>query len=420
VPFGLIVWLFYWRRDSWWPLPLAGFVTFGLVLPRFLQMVQYVSPERVSGSSDGYNNFPISYVKIGWERWFLIAALLIGIMAALQLCKHVRWRYGLLIVGMLVIVLVGEWLGSIPAAFGLKYLRTGVVGLLVLLSQWRSAEKWVAFPVAWVIAEPFFNTQNEKLILAGLLLATVWIAQRSTTNAAARIALLLAAWVGVLFVLLSGQRLGLPESWVLNMNSTYITLFLPLAVVLGYGLFALGERAVVAHWLVQLGVYAVMGGMLLLLTLYGGRQQIEILNQGTVLAEPPDVAGIAWVSANIPPDAKIAISSWKWLGASWAAQDGGAWLLPLTQRAVTTPPADYIYEPTLEAEVRAFNEAAQDVADWSADSALDLLRQYQVTHIYVGARGGFLLPDKLIQNEAVQLRYARDGVFIFELLQGFD
>ena len=51
-----------------------------------------------------------------------------------------------------------------------------------------------------------------------------------------------------------------------------------------------------------------------------------------------------------------------------------------------------------------------------SEQLLQILQQEQVTHIYVGARGGFLLPDKLIQHETIQLLFARDGVFIFELM----
>ncbi len=416
LPYGLLIWLFNLRRDNWWKLPLTGVATLGLVLPRFLQMARYVRPETIDDVSEGYNDFPVSYLNIGWERWFLIVAVLIVIVAALQFSRPIRWRNRLIVVALLVVVLIGEWLGSVPALFDITYARTAVVGLLLLLSLWKSAESWVAFPIAWLIFEPFFTSSNDKLILAGLLVATVWLVQLKVANAGRRVPLMLASAVGLLFVLLSGPRIGLPQTWVLNMNSTYITLFMPLAIILGYGFFLLGERATRSHWLVQTSVYAVLGTGMMLLTLYGGRQQIEIMNQGTVLAEPPDVAGIAWVDAHLPIDAKIAVSSWKWLGVTWAAQDGGAWLLPLTQRRVTIPPADYIYAAQLEREVRAFNVAASAVEDWSADSALALLREQQVTHIYIGARGGFLLPDKLLQHDDIQLRFAQDGVFILELL----
>ncbi len=415
LPFGFVIWLLHLRRENWWKLPLSGVVVLGLVLPRFLQMAQYVSPERVGGASDGYNDFPVSYIKIGWERWFLIAAFCIVIIAVLQFTQKVRWRNRLIIVVMLVVVLVGEWLGSIPAAFEVTYLRTGVVGGLLVLSLWPSAENWVALPIAWIIIEPFFASRNDKMILAGLLLVTIWIIQLRDIDKIKRIPLLLAGAVGLLFILLSGQRLGLPESWVLNMNSTYITLFLPLAIVLGYGLFMVGERAAHSQWIVQIVAYTVMGAGVMLLTLYGGRQQIEIMNQATVLAERADMVGVEWVAEHLPANAKIAVSSWKWLGVSWAAQDGGAWLLPMTGKMTTTPPADYIYESQLEKEVRLFNEAAQEIEDWSAESALEFLQNEQVTHIYVGARGGFFLPDKLIQHSEIQLLFAQDGVFIFEL-----
>jgi hypothetical protein len=47
--------------------------------------------------------------------------------------------------------------------------------------------------------------------------------------------LTLAAWVGLLFILLAGEQLGLPETTLVNLNSMYIILFVPLAIFLGLG-----------------------------------------------------------------------------------------------------------------------------------------------------------------------------------------
>jgi hypothetical protein len=148
---------------------------------------------------------------------------------------------------------------------------------------------------------------------------------------------------------------------------------------------------------------------------FGLFQQITILNTATVLAWPADEAGLAWVDANLPPDAVIAANAWQWLGNTWAGQDGGAWLTPLTGRTNTAPPIDHIYNRELFAANRAFNEAATAVEDWSAPETAVWLREQGVTHVYVGARGGFFKPDQLWRNPKITLLYGEDGVFVFEI-----
>jgi hypothetical protein len=63
--------------------------------------------------------------------------------------------------------------------------------------------------------------------------------------------------------------------------------------------------------------------------------------------------------------------------------------------------------------VGAFNEAASVVADWSDPAAAAWLREQGITHVFVGARGGFLKPEGLGQNPGLELLYARDGAFVF-------
>ena len=242
------------------------------------------------------------------------------------------------------------------------------------------------------------------LVLAGALRRRPW----------AMLPLALVVWVASLFLLLAGRRLGLPESWLVNLNSMYITLFLPLAMLLAV------TSAHAWRWLgrrpgLQLAAGLPVGAVLAALLLFGVRNQVTILNPQTILAQPADLAGIAWVDAHLPPEATIAVNSWLWLGNTWAGQDGGAWLTPLTMRRTTTPPADYIYSQELWTAVTAFNEGATAVADWSDPAQAEWLRQQGVTHVFVGARGGFFAPAALARNPEMALLYAADGVFVFAL-----
>lgn len=250
------------------------------------------------------------------------------------------------------------------------------------------------------------------IVVRGIVLRRRWVA----------FPLFLLAWVASLFVLLAGERLGLPETLVVNLNSMYITLFLPLSLFLAIVAGAAWRRAAIAlrarrtrrdtpYWPVVAGIAA--GIALGVLALFGWRQQVNILNRQTILAMPADIAGLAWLDGNLPPDARIAVNAWQWFGSTWAGSDGGAWITPLTGLTTTTPPIDHIYNPTLFAEVRAFNEGAIAVEDWSDPAAARLLSEKGITHIYVGQRGGYFDPAELARNPLLTRIYDHNGVFIF-------
>ncbi len=233
--------------------------------------------------------------------------------------------------------------------------------------------------------------------------------------------LVLVAWVASLFFLLAGERLGLPETLVVNLNSMYISLFLPLALFLAL------VSVRVWHWAGKairragfpsaVTVVATVGvGVLLgILTLFGLRAQTGIINPQTILAEQTDLAALDWMGTHLPDDALVAVNSWRWLGTTWAAGDGGAWVVPLINRGATTPPIDHIYNPELFASVRAFNEEAAAIKDWSAPASADWLRDEGVTHVYAGAKGGFFDPAVLMRNPQMDVLYQSQGTFVFAL-----
>lgn len=252
------------------------------------------------------------------------------------------------------------------------------------------------------------------LVLAGLTaVATLLARWRGARWARPSLSLLI--WVGLLSLGLAGRRLGLPETWLINVNSLYIALFLPLSILLGIGAQQLWRWWRWRGWLVQTLGYVATGALLAALTLFGVRLQITIINPDTILARPEDMPAIDWADEHLPPQAKVAVNAWRWLGNAWAAQDGGAWLLPLAGLATTTPPVDYMYSLPLFNEVIAFNTAAQQVQDWSSADSAELLRQYHITHVFVGKRGGFFNPAALSRNPVLTTLYDRDGVFIFGL-----
>ncbi len=251
------------------------------------------------------------------------------------------------------------------------------------------------------------------LAMVALLLLLVPFFRRKRWTA---LPMTLVGWVAILFILLSGERFGLPETWLFNLNSMYITLFLPLAVFLAVTSGHLWNWLQDRNWLVLFAGYLLTGGILGALFLFGVRQQISILNPQTILAHSQDLFTLEWVEQNLPPDATLAVNSWLWLGAAWAGSDGGAWVVPMTGRLTTTPPVDYIYDLELYEYVTAFNQSATSQTDWSKPDAANWLKQQGVTHVFIGARGGFFDPAVLARNPKMELVFSRDGSFIFALI----
>ena len=268
------------------------------------------------------------------------------------------------------------------------------------------AGSYNAFPVGYV------QTGWEQAFLwlgavaFGVVVLASWRGRRW-----AWLPLLLVTWSAVAAVALAGSRLELPETGLINLNSAYIVFFVPLALLLAL----VGERTWRSLWdragRGQGLLMAACGAMLMATALFGLHQQVTILNPTTILARPADEPALSWLAER--PPGKVAASSWRWLGQTWAGQDGGAWIVPLTGWASTIPPADYTYNRDLAAEVRSFNEWATAVKDWSDPTVVERLRSEGVTHLFVGQRGGFLEPTALARNPVLEMVYQNDGAFIF-------
>lgn len=355
----------------------------------------------------------------GWPHVWPFTGVLVAGLFLLHFRVFLFYLPFALLAGVIGLLLRRRWLGLAQAA---------VLSLLLVAPRlpqlWREANPAQALQAT----VPGFNDFPVGYYTAGWERYYVWLAGVALLVAVvalvrgrrwALLPLTLAGWVGLLFLLLAGAPLGLPETLIVNLNSMYISLFVPLALLLAIVV------AQVAQWLVRLGRQTAVGrGALVLLALvagvglgalalFGFRQQVGIVNEQTILAETADLDALAWIAANLPEEALIAVNSWRWHGSTWAAGDGGAWIVPLTGRRTTTPPIDHIYNPDLFAQVRDFNEAASTRETWASPEAAAWLREQGVSHVYVGARGGFFDPAALMRNPAIVPLYDMNGTWVF-------
>lgn len=345
----------------------------------------------------------------GWRRAWPLLALLTAGLALL----HFR-------VFLLYLLFVPlAWLAA-RGRGGRSLLAAGALGALLVapylaqtLPQTAPAgilnappESYSEFPTGYLT----IGWEHGFWWLAGL----AWLVALLATargRAWARLPLLLAAWLGAIVLVLAGP---LPGTWLINVNSAYIVFFVPVALLLAsvaarirYALAPLpAARAIAA----AAAAFAVTVALL-----FGIRQQIAVVNPETVLARPADRAGLDWVERHLPEDALIAVNAWQWLGRAWAGTDGGAWILPVTGRAATTPPVDYMNSRELIITVDAFNRALEEIEDWSDPAAAVHLQREGASHIFAGARGGVFDPATLARNPELCQLYAHDGVFVFGL-----
>ncbi|MCP4427346.1 MAG: hypothetical protein GY803_22900 [Chloroflexi bacterium] len=352
----------------------------------------------------------------GWRRtWPLV-----GLLAAGLFLIHLRVFLFFIPFAMIVWLASfgrnGRWLAA-AAGLALTLVSPRITQLIAVTEPANITKNTIpnynVFPTGYAQAgwEPLFLWATAvalfPLLIAGLR-RRVW----------SGLPLFLTGWTAVLFILLAGEQVGLPSISLVNINSMYITLFLPLAIFWG----AVGDRwgrwLQRRHWLLQWLGNIVIGGVLTALLLFGTRQQISILNPQTLLAGSSDLEGLVWMEEHLAETAVFAVNSWKWLGETWAAGDGGAWISPLTGRQATAPPIDHVYNRHLFLSVREFNETAVAITDWASPAQAEWLRQQDVTHIFVGARGGFFDPATLARNPQLELVYGRDGVFIFKIRDG--
>ncbi len=271
-----------------------------------------------------------------------------------------------------------------------------------------SAGDYYQFPVAYL------NAGWERPFLWLVILSLIPLIPLVPKTRWSRLPALLVTWVATLFLLLAGHRLGLPETYLVNPNSMYIILFVPTGLFLAITGNRFWRWMQKWWWPLQTGGWLLGGVILTAVFLYGIRQQITILNPQTMLAWRADLPALSWVNEHVPETAVFAVNSWRWLGTTWSGSDGGAWLVPLTRRQSTTPPADYIYNPDLARQVKAFNETAVQL-DWSTPQAINWLTKQGVTHIFVGAKGGFFDPATLAQNPQLKTIYQQNGAFIFQI-----
>jgi hypothetical protein len=223
---------------------------------------------------------------------------------------------------------------------------------------------------------------------------------------------LLTLWCLLTALLINLHLLGLPNIGIIHNNSALIALFVPLALSVG-GLSAwILREAFPSRW-----AWLTMFCLVSSVALWGTFTMTDVVNPTTVLAKSADVEAMHWISQNTSTEARFAVNIWPWLGQTYAGSDGGYWIPVLTDRSSILLPA--LYTSALpRTDVLPVN---QTLTAWYHVQQMDdqvlrrWLQENDITHVYIGANGGIVSPQRFLELSFARIVYQQEGVLIFEI-----
>ncbi len=251
-----------------------------------------------------------------------------------------------------------------------------------------------------------YPTNLPLLALAGIaVLLGLWQRDRAV--------LAMLAWSGGMLFLSTPRFAGV----FMDTVSVVIALYLPGSVLMGslaqlklaeVRTARLPRRAVLAVWAGLAGV-----------ALVGAQAIAKIADPTLAYVTPADLTAAKWIQANTLPSARFMVNTFHWdfLPHYITGSDAGYWLPVLADRRTVLPPLFYTSErasePDLVERLVTLDRLGGHLA---SPEALAALQREEVTHVYVGQRGGPIAVSELLNSPAYALEYQSGSVYVFRLL----
>jgi hypothetical protein len=277
---------------------------------------------------------------------------------------------------------------------------------------------WVAILV--IMASPILLTYLAPAVGVLLLLKGFeTVSPQSSPPASKIIRLVTYLLLGLGLVLINPWLVRIPAIYLITFDAVLISLFIPLGLLIGGGAAALYDRLVRAvgtprRWLVELGTILIISGV----AIGGGNALRDVLNPATVIASQADLAAVEWAAQNTPPDARFLLNVKPWIGATDRGVDGGWWLLTLTGRWMSTPPALFIYgSQAYIAEVQSRNRTVINYKAGNEQAIRELLARDQINYLFFGSEPGPLKAETFASLPGFTTVYNKDGVTILAVDQ---
>ena len=312
----------------------------------------------------------------------------------------------------------GERTAAIPTLATVG--ATGVVGMMfvapwlwtmatsLLISVWQGASAAPAavnpFPFDYFVS--WVDRALIGMAAVGLVLA---VARRSKS------AITVVIWTGLMLLSGNPYLIGLPGGNIVSNGAVAISLFLPVALLVGYLATSSADLLRARWW--PLPALVLVAVLFVVASLLGASRLAGVMNPSCVLFFPQDQEAMEWIVENTPADSTFLVNSRHWQFDIYVGSDGGYWIPALTGRKTTMPSVLYAlgdreYVAGVNSVARTVSEVAfgeGDVWAW--------LRKQGVDYVYIGYRGGPLAPEAFMDKPGFEVVYARHGVWVFRVVE---
>lgn len=228
--------------------------------------------------------------------------------------------------------------------------------------------------------------------------------------------LLLTLWMLALFAAANTHLIGITPLFS-NLVAS-ISLYLPLSALVGYLVDQLVGAAIHFYGGRPLVLRLIHWGTatcLILIGLAGVPYTARLIKPSLSFVRPADLEAMEWIEQNIPQDALFHIGTHFWTPVVAHGLDAGYWMPFLAHRQTTIPVQ--LYSSDGSPQYRQFiNSRARDLLEVETSEKLwEMMREYDITHVYLGARPANLRPEFFLDDPVhFEPLYSKDGVWVFE------
>ena len=318
----------------------------------------------------------------------------------------------------LVLIIAGSALLIIPWIIRLLTLVLPQVGSIY--GGWEASEGYNVFPSG------LLNGTLIRILLYTAGLAVAWGMFRHKVEI-----LSLAVWVGLCLLAANLHIVGLVDLWLIPNSAVVISFWLPVGCLSGWLVADLVEllpsgAGTIYRWFRarsynplawQLWAERCLATGLTVLALWGSWQLVDIINPATVLATADDMTAMRWIQQNTPADARFLVNNRVWSGELHVGSDAGWWLPLVAQRSASMPSILH------HQGSREYFEAVRDLAKLVEESQslddpalIESLQRAGITHVYVGATGGRLMPRELDASQYFRLLFSYGPTRVYSFI----
>lgn len=236
--------------------------------------------------------------------------------------------------------------------------------------------------------------------------------------------LIIAVWWLLILLVANPASFNLPGTGVISNFAVFIAAYIPLGLLCGV-MIAEFTQFIPAR---LKGLFMV--GVILVLSVLGAMQRIsEISQEDFALVTESDIQASEWIKENIPEDSRFLVNSFFAYGNTLVVgSDGGWWLPILAERDTSLPPLTYSWETGTGTEyIEWINDLTSNFQEKGLrdDEFISMLKERNITHIYIGQRQGrvnnpgphVLSAEQISSIPIFRPIYHKDHVWIFEIEQ---